>query len=357
MSDCRLIGDLLYILPCINQEAGKRNKKTANRTGRYVEKTDAKEQVACTSKDLFISKQTQVATCNYDGTIEFLPLPYNDQDCNSSQTNNTFWPSVLTWIGGKVPEAYIHDKTVSVGGTSEEKTTFSGLLTSVFQSRKVNNEHKDSDTKPKKNKTVCILVSHKDRILQLFEPVLGEKMGESTDFCISPLLLSKKDGNWCCVPLGQKTHKNINEKFKVFLTAKKIQDVDIIVCEHGPATTTPLDAFLTPEGIEESKKLGELIKNYYARNTDIGTLNIILVASHLNRSQHTALLVAEAIMPKTNFPLKMQNLLASFNDYTKNNCIKVKECESSLQRANSTNNILAAMNSAKSRSNGSSALS
>ena len=79
------------------------------------------------------------------------------------------------------------------------------------------------------------------------------------------------------------------------------RDVDFIVCRHGnalhnkPVEIHTLDSPLTVLGMKQAKEAGDAINAYYKDKYPGKIINIIPVASYLNRSQHTALIITNCI--------------------------------------------------------------
>lgn len=334
-------------------------KNNANELFRDEEKIQKKKQAPCTSKEMTqpnndsneTTKTRKTKTsCDYNGTLKFLPFPMLRNNCKEVQTID-LWHTLLSSLRdilGSYPKnilEYTYQNSRAnpkVQDTSSEKgmtwyDTFTEGIKAVkmtwYDGSEDGVEVRDEIVK-RKNKNVCILVSHKDRIRKLIMPPTKseEKVTEQNEFG-SAWLFSRESGNWQIIklcngspndkpqdtsPVTYTGIKYLSDRFaEMFTMMLGEHEVDIIVCEHGHAMNENiLDAPLTPYGMKQSQILGENLLNFYAQKPNLsGSVNIIPMASYLNRSQHTALIVGQ-VMTQKKFPVDMENLLLSFNRYS-----------------------------------------
>ena len=93
-----------------------------------------------------------------------------------------------------------------------------------------------------------------------------------------------------------------------------IGNTDIVLCNHLEVDARQDDPLLTNTGMTQANAIGEKIREIYFNKYKDINLNIFLFASDMRKTQHTALILAKAIVPPSIFEKKqLYKLLRRFN--------------------------------------------
>lgn len=302
---------IIYVMPCLNeiQQSPVGFLEGENREGIIVSDCSTVKSASCSSKD--VCNNENQATCNKGGLLEYLPY-FDDPTLESS--------------GGG-----LFDRLGTKVGVSKKKC------------QKICGDYNLQEFWDKAidylNNRICpnepcsvIMVTHHNRMRKHILPLT------------SLVSDGKKPGyaNCCCIKLTSSGAEIVFEGYpdkkdaynylgygvvtESDITIPKLErlrnNISLYVIRHGNAMhnkplkiksslmdqTANLDSTLTPLGVFQAKKLGEILQK------NINNESIRIVCSYLQRTQHTALSVLNGVKP--NYLLNNETFdkwLACFN--------------------------------------------